>query len=140
MLVATLTNVSIVWSSDYRQVGIPHRARILTICFIRYLVLADVSFGTPAQTFKVRVDSGTSVSWIRGAQKKEYGYSYEAEQGFDSSKSSTYHESGEPYTLSYSNGLTVEGSLNWDVLEFGGLAGMWLRFFLERRKWWGNVS
>ncbi|KAJ3056102.1 Vacuolar protease A [Rhizophlyctis rosea] len=90
-----------------------------------YEFTADISFGTPAQKFKVRVDSGTSVSWIRGAQKKEYGYGYEQSvevEGFDSSKSSTWHEDGEPYTLTYSNGLTVEGTLNWDMLEFGGLA------------------
>jgi len=78
----------------------------------------EVVVGTPAQTFKVIFDTGSSNLWVPSkgctspACKKHTTY--------DSTNSSTYTKNGQSFTLPYGSG-TCSGFLSLDTVTFGGI-------------------
>jgi hypothetical protein len=89
--------------------------------------LANVTTGTPPQTFTIVPDTGSSNYWIIDANKctnqacQGYPDSGYTKHRFDSTKSSTFKNLGTPFSIQYGSG-SCDGSLAVDVLAFAGLS------------------
>lgn len=75
-----------------------------------------IELGTPAQTFKVVLDTGSSNLWV---PSKQCGWRCALKDKYDSSKSSTYVADGRTFSIQYGSGAT-QGFLSEDELNFGG--------------------
>lgn len=75
-----------------------------------------MSFGTPAQSFLLNIDTGSPDLWVMG---KACGEDCDGSKKFDSSASSTFRASNTTYALAYGSGR-VRGKLATDTV---GLAG-----------------
>jgi len=89
----------------------------------QYFVNVDI--GTPAQTFKVVPDTGSSNLWI---------YSHDCwsvpcwtHATYDKSKSSTYTKDGQDFVIEYGSG-GVQGTVSQDVVHFGGATSSAMKF------------
>ena len=89
----------------------------------QYFVNVDI--GTPAQTFKVVPDTGSSNLWI---------YSHDCwsvpcwtHATYDNSKSSTYVKDGQDFVIEYGSG-GVQGTVSQDVVHFGGATSSEMKF------------
>nr|UDE22408.1 cathepsin D5 [Mytilus galloprovincialis] len=80
------------------------------------LYVAPISLGTPAQSFKVVLDTGSSNIWIPDNSCSFGGCS--GKNKFDSSKSSTYVKNGQHFSIQYGTG-SASGFLGTDVFAFG---------------------
>jgi hypothetical protein len=67
---------------------------------------AQVSIGTPAQTFTVVPDTGSSNLWVYGSGCKKVLCFYH--NTYDSSASSTYSSDGEDFSITYGSG-SIDG-------------------------------
>ncbi|CAM0135167.1 hypothetical protein VKS41_000250 [Umbelopsis sp. WA50703] len=80
---------------------------------------ANVSVGTPKQTFKLDFDTGSSDLWFCST----LGDSTESgKDKYDPTKSSTYQKDGRPWKISYGDGSTSSGILGIDTVYLGDLA------------------
>jgi len=77
----------------------------------------EVKLGTPAQTFTVVPDTGSSNLWVYSSTCKSVICWYHGT--FDGSKSSTYKKKGTPFEISYGSG-SIKGFESEDVAELGG--------------------
>lgn len=77
-----------------------------------------VSVGTPAQTFNVIFDTGSSNLWV---PSKTCGSNCGLHPEYDSSASSTYVKNGTVFRIQYGSG-PVAGFLSEDTVTFGGMA------------------
>jgi hypothetical protein len=75
-----------------------------------------VSVGTPAQTFQVIFDTGSSNLWVPSAQCSNCG----SKPKYTSGASSTYHANGTNFQIMYGSG-PVAGFESTDILNLGGL-------------------
>lgn len=73
----------------------------------------EFSLGTPAQTFEVIFDTGSSNVWVPA---KKFG----SHAVYDHSRSSTYKANGTEFKIMYGSG-PVSGYVSQDKLEVGGL-------------------
>lgn len=76
-----------------------------------------ISVGTPAQTFSVIFDTGSSNLWV---PSKSCGTACGSHPEYDSSKSSTYTANGTTFGIMYGSG-PVSGFLSADNVNMGGL-------------------
>jgi len=89
--------------------------------------LANVTTGTPPQTFTIVPDTGSSNYWIIDANKcktqacQGYPNSGYKKHLFDSTKSSTFKNDGQKFSIQYGSG-SCDGTLGVDVLSFAGLS------------------
>jgi hypothetical protein len=89
--------------------------------------LANVTTGTPPQTFTIVPDTGSSNYWIIDVKCNTqacqgYPDSGYTKNRFDSSKSTTFSsQPGTPFSIQYGSGA-CSGNLATDVLSFAGLS------------------
>lgn len=78
----------------------------------------EVDIGTPAQTFKVIFDTGSSNLWVPSSQCKTIACFLKSK--FDHTKSSTYTANGTAFNITYGSG-GVDGFWSKDSVTLGGL-------------------
>jgi len=76
----------------------------------------DVDIGTPAQTFSVVPDTGSSNLWIYSSQCRSIPC--RTHDTYDSTKSSTYDVDGKDFKILYGSG-GIEGLTSKDIATFG---------------------
>jgi hypothetical protein len=86
---------------------------------------AEVSIGTPAQTFTVVPDTGSSNLWVYSSSCKSIPCWYHGT--YDSDKSSTYVADGGAFNISYGSG-SVGGSVSLDTVTLGDVTSTGFSF------------
>jgi saccharopepsin len=79
---------------------------------------AEITLGTPPQSFKVILDTGSSNLWVPSKQCTSIACFLHAK--FDSSSSTTYKANGSEFSIQYGSG-SMEGFVSNDVLTIGDL-------------------
>jgi len=78
----------------------------------------NVDIGTPAQTFTIVPDTGSSNLWVYS--KKCWSAACWTHSTFDAKASSTYEADGEAFDIQYGSG-SVKGTVAKDTVTFGGV-------------------
>ncbi|EGW32988.1 uncharacterized protein SPAPADRAFT_60314 [Spathaspora passalidarum NRRL Y-27907] len=78
----------------------------------------EISVGTPAQSFKVILDTGSSNLWIPSKDCTSLACFLHSK--YDHDASSTYKANGTEFSIQYGSG-SMEGYISQDVLNIGGL-------------------
>lgn len=78
---------------------------------------AEVQVGTPAQTFTVVPDTGSSNLWMYSQNCWAVPCFYHSK--YDSKKSSSYKADGRPFKITYGSG-SIDGFVSQDVAKLGG--------------------
>lgn len=79
---------------------------------------AEIELGTPAQTFKVILDTGSSNLWV--PSKKCTSIACFLHTKYDSAQSSTYKANGSEFSIQYGSG-SMEGFVSQDTLKIGDI-------------------
>jgi len=86
--------------------------------FMNAQYFSEVDIGTPAQTFKVVLDTGSSNLWVPSSECGSIACYLHTK--YDSSASSTYKKNGTSFDIRYGSG-SVSGFISQDVLKIGDL-------------------
>ncbi|GMM48963.1 proteinase A [Pichia kluyveri] len=78
----------------------------------------EIQLGTPGQTFKVILDTGSSNLWVPSTECTSLACYLHAKYDHDSS--STYKQNGTDFAIRYGSG-SLEGFISQDLLTFGDL-------------------
>merc|ERR1719163_1005699 len=78
----------------------------------------DIDIGTPAQTFTVVPDTGSSNLWVYGSGCKSLVC--RTHNTFDGSKSSSYTKGTKAFNITYGSG-GIKGTQSTDTAAFGGV-------------------
>ncbi|KAJ3321685.1 Vacuolar protease A [Boothiomyces sp. JEL0866] len=117
MLIATLLIPVLALQVDKRDNAVKE-IPLSSVSASPFMFSAVVDIGTPPQSFKLLIDSGSSNLWIRNSNCSSQECSI---PGFVSSKSKTFQtiNTNAP-TISYLDGSYIQGPLVEDVLNIGG--------------------
>jgi hypothetical protein len=77
----------------------------------------EISLGTPAQTFAVDFDTGSSDLWIPSSNCKTCSN----HKKFNSKASSTYVKDDQKFTIGYGDGSYADGFTSYDNFQLGSL-------------------
>ncbi|XP_050498775.1 cathepsin D-like [Diabrotica virgifera virgifera] len=80
----------------------------------------EIGIGTPAQTFNVIFDTGSSNLWIPSSKCGFLEVACLLHNKYDADKSSTYVKNDTRFAIAYGSG-EVAGLISQDVVDFGGL-------------------
>ena len=86
--------------------------------FLNAQYFTEISLGTPAQTFKVILDTGSANLWVPSTKCSSIACFLHTK--YDSSASSTYKKNGTEFKIQYGSG-SMEGIVSQDVLQIGDL-------------------
>ncbi|KAI9448054.1 aspartic peptidase A1 [Lactarius indigo] len=86
--------------------------------FMNAQYYTEISLGTPPQSFKVILDTGSSNLWVPSTQCTSIACFLHTK--FDSSASSTYRPNGTAFAIKYGSG-SMEGFISRDHLTIGDL-------------------
>ena len=87
------------------------------------LYFANVTMGTPGQSLRLHIDTGSSDLWTNAASSslcQENSNECGASGTYDSSSSSTYRFLNSDFNISYVDGSGASGDYATDVLSIGG--------------------
>jgi hypothetical protein len=99
---------------DSFGVSTPEHIAIKDFMNAQYFI--EVNVGTPAQTFTVVPDTGSSNLWLYS--KKCWSIPCWTHSLYDHTKSSTYKANGEAFDITYGSGA-VKGTVSQDVAQIG---------------------
>ncbi|OAL20799.1 hypothetical protein AYO20_11471 [Fonsecaea nubica] len=87
------------------------------------LYYANITLGTPAQSLRMHIDTGSSDLWVNVASSSFCGSSQDPCEGgtYDSSASSTYKLVNDQFNISYVDGTGAAGDYVADTLQFGAV-------------------
>jgi len=87
--------------------------------FMNAQYYSEITIGTPPQTFKVILDTGSSNLWVPSTKCTSIACFLHAK--YDSSASSTYKANGSAFSIHYGSG-SMEGFVSSDLLTIGDIA------------------
>ncbi|KAL4765646.1 pepsin-like aspartic protease [Aspergillus foveolatus] len=91
---------------------------VLVDNFMNAQYFSEIQLGTPPQTFKVVLDTGSSNLWVPSSECGSIACYLH--QKFDSSASSTYKRNGSEFAIKYGSG-SLSGFVSRDNLQIGDL-------------------
>jgi len=86
--------------------------------FLNAQYFSEISLGTPPQTFKVILDTGSSNLWVPGSECSSIACYLHTK--YDASSSSTYRKNGTKFEIRYGSG-ELSGYISNDVFQIGDL-------------------
>jgi saccharopepsin len=87
--------------------------------FMNAQYFSEITLGTPPQTFKVILDTGSSNLWVPGSSCISIACFLHTK--YNSASSSTYKANGSEFSIQYGTG-SMEGIVSQDTLTIGDLA------------------
>ncbi|KAI9031622.1 extracellular aspartic proteinase [Phycomyces nitens] len=78
-----------------------------------------VKVGTPPQSLKLHLDSGSALLWFASTLCTNCGTTHTK---FDSKKSTTYKDSTQPWSATYAEGSSASGIIGYDTVDIGGVS------------------
>ncbi|KAL2829705.1 aspartic peptidase domain-containing protein [Aspergillus cavernicola] len=94
------------------------RHDVLVDNFMNAQYFSEIQIGTPPQTFKVVLDTGSSNLWVPSSECGSIACYLH--QKFDSSSSSSYKQNGSEFAIQYGSG-SLSGFVSQDTLQIGDL-------------------
>ncbi|CAO2648271.1 Nn.00g075380.m01.CDS01 [Neocucurbitaria sp. VM-36] len=94
-----------------------------TLDNLETLYFANASLGTPAQTFRLHIDTGSSDLWVnaKDSQLCQQGGNQCGDSGtYNANDSSTYEYVNGVFNVSYADGTGASGDYAKDTFRFGG--------------------
>ncbi|EJD53628.1 aspartic peptidase A1 [Auricularia subglabra TFB-10046 SS5] len=107
------------WTQNGQAVlaGDGHKVPLSNFANAQYF--AEISLGSPAQNFKVVLDTGSSNLWVPSSGCTSIACFLHAK--YDSSASSTYKKNGSSFEIHYGSG-SMEGFISQDTLKIGDIS------------------
>eukprot|EP00474_Spongospora_subterranea_P010419 CRZ10877.1 hypothetical protein [Spongospora subterranea] len=101
----------------YLKYGVhaPNPASVPLHDFMNAQYFGVISLGSPAQSFEVIFDTGSSNLWVPSTYCQDCNHAK-----YDHSKSTTYQKNGSEFAIRYGSG-SLSGFVSTDVLTWGGL-------------------